>query len=37
MTFKERYKFDVHNDSVDQAVADVCSLLNAQASKESTD
>jgi guanylate kinase len=37
MTFKERYKFDVQNVSVDQAVADVCSLLNAQASKESTD
>ena len=37
MTFKERYKFDVQNDTVDQAVADVCSVLNAQRSKEISD
>ena len=32
MTFKERYKFDVQNNTVDQAVADVCSILKAQLS-----
>jgi len=32
MTFKDRYKFDVQNDTVDQAVSKVCSILNAQAS-----
>jgi guanylate kinase len=30
MTFKERYRFEVQNDTIVQAVADVCSILNAQ-------
>jgi len=36
MTFKERYKFDVQNDTLDEAVANVCSLLHAQKSTETT-
>ncbi len=30
MTFKHRYTYDVQNDTVDQAVHDVCAILNAQ-------
>lgn len=30
MTFKDRYTYDVQNDTVDQAVHDVCVILNAQ-------
>jgi len=31
MTFKNRYKYDVQNDTVDQAVHKVCSILNTHA------
>ena len=37
MTYKERYKFDVQNDTVDQAVGDVCSILSAQVSAPTTE
>ena len=30
MTFKERYRFEVQNDTIVQAVDDVCYILNAQ-------
>lgn len=36
MTFKDRYQYDVQNDTVDQAVGDVCSILNAQATTTTT-